>query len=123
MVHSAKAITKSGFERAWQLFGTEIKAFLPNKFRATNDLNLAAFLVPHLMYAEKQAMFWTELCDYFDIAIPMANTHYKSLLHKKQLGFKPHSICVNTYKSDRITPYFQENLQKFLNFYFNIVKK
>ena len=118
LVHSAKALTKSGFEQAWHLFEDEIKAFLPNKFRGANDLNLAAFLVPHLLYAEKQAMFWTELCDYFDIAIPMASTHYKNLLHKKKLGFTPHSVCVNTYKSDRIQSNFKENLNHFLNNYF-----
>lgn len=123
LVHSAKALTKSGFEQAWHLFETEIKAFLPNKFRGANDLNLAALLVPHLLYVEKQAMFWTELCDYFDIAIPMANTHYNNLLHKKKLGFTPHSICVNTYKSDEIQLSFKENLNHFLNNYFSWVKQ
>lgn len=118
LVHSAKALTKSGFQQAWHLFASEIKAFLPNKFRGAKDLNLAAFLVPHLLYAEKQALFWTELCDYFDIAIPMANTHYKNLLHKKNLGFMPHSVCVNTFKSDKIQPNFKENLNHFLNDYF-----
>ena len=123
LVHSAKALTKSGFEQAWYLFENEIKAFLPNKFRSINDLNVAAFLVPHLLYAEKKALFWTELCDYFDIAIPMANTHYKNLLHKKHIGFKPHAICVNTYRSDNISPFFQKNLHEFLNTYFNVANE
>lgn len=117
LVHSAKALTKSGFDLAWHLFETEIQAFLPNKFRSTNDLNLAAFLVPHLLYAEKQAIFWTELCDYFDVTTPVAQTHYNNLLYKKKYGFMPHSVCINTFRSDRMQPNFKRDLNIFLREY------
>lgn len=116
-VHSAKSLTKSGFEEAWRLFGAEIKAFLPNKFRSPNDLNLAAFLVPHLMYAEKQAIFWTELCDYFDITKPSAQMRYANLLEKKENHFQPHTICVNSYRSHEKMSHFKDKLNDFLHQY------
>lgn len=116
LIHSGKSLKKSAFNLAWSLWEKEIRDFLPNKFRSKNDLNLAAFLVPYLMYAENQAVIWTELCDYFDVATPVAKTHYTNLLNKAEAGFNPHSICLNSYKASNNLE-CQDNLKQFLKNY------
>lgn len=119
LVHTYMPLKKSNFEKAWQLYGDEIVNFLPNKFRRNNDLNLATFLVPYLMYLEGNSSFVQEICYYFNIRSNNADIQYNKLLQKKFFGEPPHSFCANDFNGEQSTPDFKENLEHFLKSYFN----
>lgn len=120
LVHTYIPLKKSYYEKAWQLYGNEIQAFLPNKFRNNNDLNLASFLVPYLMYLNGASAIRADICYYFNIRTNHAKTQYEKLLQKKELGEAPHSFCANDFNSNKQIPNFKENLEYFLKKYFEI---
>lgn len=120
LVHTYIPLKKSYYERAWNMYSEEIRAFLPNQFRTNNDLNLASFLVPYLMYLGGDAVVRTEICYYFNIRSNHAKTQYEKLLTKKEQGDSPHSFCANDFNSQKQSPDFHKNLEAFLKSYFNI---
>ncbi len=120
LVHSYLPLKKSAYEKTWDLFANEIRKFLPNKFRGTQDLNLASFLVPWLMYAEGQAVEKIDVCYYFNIRSRHALTRYEKLLKLKKLNASPHSFCANDFNSELKNPVtdYQEKLIKMLKNYY-----
>lgn len=120
LVHTYFPLKKSYFEKAWQLYGGEIAAFLPNRFRSNNDLNLATFFVPYLMYLEGSSAVKIDVCYYFNIRSNNAKAQYKKLLQKQANGEAPHSFCANDFNSQVAVPNFRENLESFLKTYFKI---
>lgn len=119
LVHSYMPLKKSAFELAWKNYESEILAFLPNKFRSNHDLNLASFLVPWLMYCEKNAVMTQEICYYFNVRSSNALMQYKKMLSKKKQKLQPNSFCANDFTSDiqQVSEY-QEKLKIMLKQYF-----
>lgn len=120
LVHTYFPLKKSGYEKAWQLFEKEITAFLPNRFRGNNDLNMASFLVPWLLYCEGKAIEKFDICYYFNIRSRHALTRYEKLLKLKKLNASPHSFCANDFKSDSENklPDYHERLMSMLKRYY-----
>lgn len=120
LVHTYFPLKKSGYEKAWQLFGKEIKDFLPNKFRGHNDLNMASFLVPWLLYCEAKAIEKVDICYYFNIRSRHAVTRYEKLLKMKKLNVSPHSFCANDFNSEGVNklPDYHERLMTMLERYY-----
>lgn len=100
LVHTYYPLKKSSYQQVWQLFDKEIRAFLLNKFRGNNDLNLATFLVPWFMYGNAQATERIDVCYYFNIRSPTALTYYQKLLALKDTEFCPHSFCANDFNTE-----------------------
>lgn len=120
LVHTYFPLKKTCYERVWQLYENDIKLFLSNKFRGDNDLNLATFLVPYLMYLDGHSSSKTEICYYFNIRTNHAKLQYKKLLIKKHKGGLPHSFCANDFNSKKSVSNFYEDLENFLKEYFDI---
>lgn len=120
LIHTYVPLKKSYYEKSWQLYEKEILAFLPNKFRGNNDLNLATFLVPYLMYLDGHSVIRTDICYYFNIRSANAQVQYNKLLLKQKQGEMPHSFCANDFYSQEQMDGYQENLSKFLKTYFKI---
>jgi hypothetical protein len=118
IVHTYVPLKKSVFNLAYEMFGNEIQSFLPNRFRMNNDLNLATFLVPWLMYLNGKSVFRREICYYFNIRSPNAPMQYKKLLQKKQLHQEPHSFCTNDFNSNIKFANYEIELKQFLKQYF-----
>ena len=120
LVHTYFPLKKSGYEKSWQLFEKEIRSFLPNKFRGHNDINMASFLVPWLLYCEAKAIEKVDICYYFNIRSRHAITRYEKLLRMKKLNVSPHSFCANDFKSDADNrlPDYHERLMTMLEYYY-----
>ncbi|MDO4640276.1 MAG: Stealth CR1 domain-containing protein [Neisseria sp.] len=118
LVHTYVPLKKSAYSKAWNLFHSEIQAFLPNKFRTNSDLNLATFLVPWLMYLDGQSVFEREICYYFNIRSPHALTQYNNLIKNQKSGASPHSFCANDFNSEKSTKQYQQNLINLLEKYY-----
>lgn len=119
LVHTYIPLRKEYFIKAWEEFPQQIDLFLKNRFRSVNDLNLATFLVPWMMYLEKDAILVRDICYYFNIRSNVANTYYNILLKMKENNRAPHSICANDFLSNNKTD-FKNNLLDFLESYFNL---
>lgn len=119
LVHTYVPLKKSYFELTWLLFGNEINAFLPNKFRNDNDLNLATFLVPWVMYLEGRSKLSRDVCYYFNIRSASSLSYYHFLNTKKIENVLPHSFCANDFVSNSQNHFdYKNNLISFLkNFY------
>lgn len=120
LVHTYVPLKKSAFELAWKLFPEHIEAFLINKFRNNNDLNLATFLVPWLMYIHGNSVFMREICYYFNIRTNNALVQYKKLLSKKYNGQQPHSFCANDFHGQKNIPDYQQHLESMLQKYYDL---
>lgn len=120
LVHTYIPLKKSYYEKAWQLYEKQITSFLTNKFRSNNDLNLASFFVPYLMYLEGSAVTRMEICYYFNIRTANATAQYNKLLAKKMQYEAPHSICANDFNSQKQVANYRENLEVFLKTYFDM---
>lgn len=118
LIHSYVPLKKSVFEKLWQEFPNEINAFLSNKFRSKNDLNLATFFVPYAMYLEGKSVITPEVCYYFNIRSANAAAQYKKLLRKKNTVNQPHSFCANDFHSKINIPNYKELLIKILEEYY-----
>ncbi|MGP5134465.1 Stealth CR1 domain-containing protein [Psychrobacter cibarius] len=120
LVHTYFPLKKSGYEKSWQLFEKEIRSFLPNKFRGHNDINMASFLVPWLLYCQAKAIEKVDVCYYFNIRSRHAITRYEKLLRMKKLNVSPHSFCANDFKSDADNrlPDYHERLMTMLEYYY-----
>lgn len=99
LVHTYVPLKKSFFEEAWHLFEPRIIEFLSNKFRGENDLNLATFLVPWMMYSKGQSVITNEVCYYFNIRSNHALHQYKKLLNMKSKTVLAHSFCANDFST------------------------
>ncbi len=97
LVHTYQPLKKSMYRRAWSYYTEEIRAFLANKFRGDNDVNMATYLVPWLTYIEGGATERLDVCYYFNIRSPHAPMQYRKLLEKQQQGRQPHSFCANDF--------------------------
>lgn len=120
LVHTYVPLRKSAFQTAWQQYGTEIEAFLPNRFRSNKDLNLATFLVPWLMYLRGQSTVGNEICYYFNIRSNKAPTQYIKLLENKKQGRQPHSFCANDFHSQQQITDYHIKLIEMLKAYFKL---
>ena len=120
LVHTYFPLKKSGYEKAWQLFEKEIKTFLPNRFRGNNDLNMASFLVPWLLYCEARAIEKVDICYYFNIRSRHALTRYEKLLKLKKRDASPHSFCANDFNTEGVNklPDYHERLINMLDRYY-----
>lgn len=121
LVHTYIPLRKSGFQAAWQHYQEHIENFLPNKFRSSEDLNLATFLVPWLMYLNKQSTLGNEICYYFNIRSNNAPTQYLKLLQKKRYGQQPHSFCANDFHSELKLVSYKDQLINMLQNYYNFL--
>lgn len=119
LVHTYVPLKKSIFEEVWANHQSEIEDFLVNKFRSTNDLNMATFLVPWYMYLSQKAVITPEICYYFNIRSNHAITQYRKLLNAKRNKVSPHSFCVNDFNSEKQQLIdYQEQLEAMLKQYF-----
>lgn len=118
LVHTYVPLRKSMFEECWRLYRSELKTFLPNKFRKNNDLNLATFFVPWFSYIRGVAVPSRDICYYFNVRSPAAATHFRALEIAKWQGTLPHSFCANDFNSkDKSinSEKIKSSLQKFFN--------
>lgn len=118
LVHTYIPLRKSMFDLAWSRHEEFIRTFLPNRFRGTNDLNLASFFVPWLAYLEGLAVPACDICYYFNVRSPAASTHYRELLSKQAVGQSPHSFCANDFQADDKSGEYCQQLQSMLQLYF-----
>lgn len=120
LVHTYVPLKKSMYEAAWQKYEHEIRAFLPNRLRTNDDLNMATFLVPWLAYLDGKSVFTREICYYFNIRSAHAPIQYAKLLKKNHCGQQPHSFCANDFNSIKNIPNYQEKLVSMLKNYYQI---
>jgi hypothetical protein len=99
LVHSYVPLKKSVYEEFWRLHESRILEFLPNKFRGENDLNLATFLIPWLMYIKGQSVITNEICYYFNIRSNHALAQYKKLINMRSNRILAHSFCANDFST------------------------
>ncbi len=99
LVHTYVPLRKSMFEEAWNLYSTDVEAFLPNRFRTNNDINMATFFVPWLSYIQEKAVPSRDICYYFNVRSPAAATYFKVLEIAKKKGTLPHSFCANDFNT------------------------
>ncbi|MFC0820945.1 stealth family protein [Moraxella marmotae] len=120
LVHTYYPLKKSAYEQAWKIFGEQILTFLPNKFRTNHDLNMATFLVPWLMYCQKQSVEGIDVCYYFNIRSRTALTCYAKLLGQQDENLLPHSFCANDFhaKNSKQIADYKEQLVNFLQKYY-----
>lgn len=95
-VHTYFPLKKSVYEFAWKEFPNEIEAFLGNKFRGINDLNLATFFVPWISFLTKNSCQSYDVCYYFNHRSAAAEKYWEFLKQKDSL---PHSFCANDFNA------------------------
>lgn len=120
LIHTYVPLKKSMYELAWTLYNSEIKSFLHNQFRGNQDLNMATFLVPWLMYVQSLSSISNDICYYFNVRSPHAKQQYQKLLCRVEAD-QPHSICANDFHSDNNHSYmkhYRQELVRFLDKYF-----
>ena len=119
LVHTYVPLKKSMYELAWSLYSSEIKSFLHNQFRGNQDLNLATFLVPWLMYVKQHSSIGNDICYYFNIRSPHSKQQYLKLLDKCD-DERPHSICANDFyrNNSSYNEGYKKELVDFLDKYF-----
>lgn len=122
LVHTYVPLKKSFFSKAWKDYSVEIESFLSNRFRTNQDLNLPTFLIPWMMFLNRQAIVSRDICYYFNIRAGSAPLKYQKLLEKKRIGHMPHSICTNDFHSEnQQNQNYKQELVTFLSQYFNKV--
>lgn len=99
LTHTYVPLTKQTYNLAFDLFEEKIEEFSLNKFRSSNDLNMATFLVPYLQYITGIATPHLDISYYFNIRSPNAGSLYKNLLSLKNTTNAPHSFCANDFNS------------------------
>lgn len=120
LVHTYMPLKRSVFERAWQIYHDDIVAFLPNKLRTNEDLNMATFLVPWLMYLSQKSVPAHDVCYYFNIRSAHAKTQYRKLLQSQRGHTPPHSFCANDFNSVQSDPNYHANLELLLKKYYKL---
>lgn len=114
--HTYIPLKKEMFIYANRIFCNEINSFQVNKFRSKNDINVATYLIPWMMYVEGVAQISRDICSYFNWRSNDGRAKMELLLAWKKEGFRPDSICSNDFikTSTDNCSYFS----KFLNEYF-----
>ncbi|MDY6490228.1 Stealth CR1 domain-containing protein [Acinetobacter faecalis] len=122
LVHTYVPLRKNAFEQAYSTYEDQISEFLNNKFRGKDDLNIATFLVPWLMYIDGKSVVSTEICYYFNIRSNHRDQQYEKLLAKKKKSYLPHSFCLNdvSCQAEKNGELTQKKLQFFLKKFFEI---
>lgn len=119
LVHTYVPLKKSIFYDCWEKNSENIKLFLSNKYRFNNDLNMATFLVPWMMYINGHSIISNDICYYFNIRSNHALNQYEKLLTVKKMGIEPHSFCANDFKNENSNmKCFSKFLEEFLNKYY-----
>ncbi|MDA3978221.1 stealth family protein [Gallibacterium sp. AGMB14963] len=118
LIHTYIPLKKSIYTLVWNRHKDLIDTFLNNRFRNNQDLNLATFLVPWVMYLEGKAVFSQDICYYFNIRSAHAQTQYTKLLQKNQQNLQPHSFCANDFNSQSSICEYRENLISMLESYY-----
>lgn len=113
LTHTYVPLKKSMYDEAFKIFKNYIEKFSFNKFRSANDLNMATFLVPYLQYFRGVSTPHLDICYYFNIRSPHADSVYNNLLTVKNTNNAPHSFCANDFNSD--------NFKKNHNYHNNLV--
>lgn len=119
LAHTYVPLRKSLFTETRQRYNKRISAFLSCKFRSDSDVNLPTFLVPWFTYARGLAVPARDICYYFNVRSPAANTHYRALINRQRQGVSPHSFCANDFSSrNQSVNNYQEQLIAMLETYF-----
>lgn len=118
LVHTYIPLKKSVYSLVWSKYRELIYSFLNNRFRNNQDLNLATFLVPWVMYLEGKAVFAQDICYYFNIRSAHAQMQYSKLLQKNQQNQQPHSFCANDFHSHPSPRDYQQQLTAMLKSYY-----
>lgn len=120
LVHTYVPLKKSVFKFAWSSYEDEIRLFLSNRFRTNNDINMATFFVPWLMYACGKSVPRRDICHYFNIRSSSAVGHYRALHFAKMSNMPPHSFCANDFNTERASAdNYKERLLSALSSYFD----
>ncbi|CNK26328.1 stealth family protein [Yersinia alsatica] len=101
LIHSYIPLRKSVFDRSYEHYETEIRKFLPNKFRTNHDMNLATFFVPWMSYIQGVAVPSRDICYYFNIRSTAARSVFEALKVAKEEGCLPHSFCANDFHTQK----------------------
>lgn len=119
LVHTYVPLKKSMFELCWSENRAVIELFLKNKFRGNEDLNMATFLIPWMMYLNGQAVITSEICYYFNLRSIYSLNQYDKLLMYKLCEKSPHSFCINdvNLRSKKVLNDFQ-HMEAFLKQYY-----
>ncbi|MEB3767530.1 stealth family protein [Acinetobacter sp. MD2] len=119
LVHTYMSLKKSTFKEVFNENIVEIESFLSNKFRSKNDINMATYLVPWVMYLKGLSVATPEICYYFNIRSNHAISQYEKLINAKNDGLHPHSFCANDFYSEKqdLNDY-QSRLNQMLEQYF-----
>lgn len=99
LVHTYVPLKKSIYQKCWSVFEKDIINFLPNKFRSSNDLNLATFFIPWFAYLDGKATLGRDICYYFNIRSPDAETYFNALMRSRVNNNLPHSFCANDFNT------------------------
>lgn len=118
LVHTYVPLRKSIFKECYEKNIDQINSFQKNKYRAKDDLNMATFLVPWWTYLCGKAVITPELCYYFNIRSPHAESQYRRLLQSKMNKTSPHSMCLNDFKAENTDENYAVKLQLFLKTYY-----
>jgi len=120
LVHTYVPLCKSIYEKCWKTFDSDIDAFLSNKFRSDNDLNLATFLVPWFAYLDGSSILARDICYYFNIRSPAAAGYFNALKRSKRNNTLPHSFCANDFNTkDKGTAMSNEKIKLTLQQFFS----
>ena len=95
LVHTYIPLNKQIFEFCYNKFLYDINSFSINKFRSKNDLNLATFLVPWIMYLHGASFENIDICYYMNIN---SASFFNDMENLKQIigtSSAPHSFCLN----------------------------
>jgi hypothetical protein len=121
LVHTYVPLRKDTYEIVWKRYRAEIEAFLNNRFRGINDLNLATFLVPWTAFFEGSAAIARDICFYFNVRSPSAKASFRVLLEQQWSDAAPHSFCANDHRSATQVPWeWSMELRKSLGQYYGI---
>ena len=114
--HTYIPLKKDVFILANKIFGDQINRFQGNKFRSKDDVNVATYLVPWMMYFEGEAQISRDICSYFNWRSDDGKAKMELLLDWKRDGCRPDSICTNDFlkTGEKDYSYFS----RFLNKYF-----
>ena len=95
LIHTYIPLNKQVFNYCYNLCYENIKKFSINKFRSKEDLNMATFFVPWVMYLKGRAFENIDICYYLNINSKSFCNDVENL--NKIIGTKyaPHSFCLN----------------------------
>ena len=113
--HTYIPLKKSFFSFANDLFRDKIEEFYVNKFRSKNDINVATYLIPWMMYFEGKAQLSRDICNYFNCRSSDGKAQMEFLLKNRASGYMPDSICANDFikKEETDLTFYKDFLEKY----------